>query len=959
VSDLGLERNDVTATVGHTVLAAAPCNPTLPAGDLVDAFDFARFAPLRVTRDGVTGSAVLPNDHVVPDAVGFVKGRIPPDRREALWRGGVPLVETWDPVNPRVDPTDLVKVTVGKVADFIADPKVTIDGQARDVTLSPNNVHELLATGAATVVLNNGLSVHIEAQPDVETLGLPHTPVGISSVEAFLSDPKLDIDGHTVGVSLSPTNVQELQTVGTTRVELDVGGGVLTPDSGGTAAYVTVTAGGPVASQRSALTAGGKVHDVQHPGGSTHKILKQMDDGPGEAKLPTFEFALYLPFRQEWRLLGHARGELLNSIPLTPQEETTVEVFTWDRRTATTMVTTTAEREATIEGTLSQKETVEVLAELTRTNDWRQEGHGGVTLPPVKGVSVSGGFSQQTSENVHQVNRRTLNAIDEAAFRASSRIKATRQTQVTELHELGREFRVTRRLKNANMCRTVTYDFFQIQATYEVTTKPLPELMQLAVLAPNPFPARITQEFLLAHEGTLAGALLDKELKGGFAAARKLAASAAYCSYRCAKRCACDEAAPASAGAGAGAATGTQATEVKDPVEVAKGRVLAADTAVRDAVAKIAAATHRVASVYDTNGTDEEKKAAIREYHWWLFRKFGLEWFNPGFWGACEQYAADEVSPERLERLLGEVAGSWFETLVRGAFLQTLAAVAGPIMAAELIYHLGWKTAWYAQFTDFEDAGLGAALSQAQNEVRLWRNAVAAEISGATTGAGPTPTGSSDGKGPAVPPVITGIGGSAAAPSAFPPEELAEAEVAVTALLAHITENRSHYDSAIWRAMDPTDRQALVGVFGSLGQFVDADVLGFVGGKVALAFDPSSVDGLAAQLEAMAKQVADKTKPFTRTLTIPTRGVDVRSRLGECDTCEPFLADHRELDLEQTRVRLDIERERLAQARTQTERHQARLKQQPPLLDDPGGDPTGALNVVVASKPDDQPPPGP
>ena len=126
---------------------------------------------------------VLPNDHVVPDAVGFVKGRIPPDRREALWRGGVPLVETWDPINPRVNPTDLVKVTVGKVGDFIVDPKVTIDGQTHDVTLSPTSVHELLVRGAATVVLNDGMSIHVQAQPEVETLGLPHTPVGISSVE--------------------------------------------------------------------------------------------------------------------------------------------------------------------------------------------------------------------------------------------------------------------------------------------------------------------------------------------------------------------------------------------------------------------------------------------------------------------------------------------------------------------------------------------------------------------------------------------------------------------------------------------------------------------------------------------------------------------------------------------------------------------------------------------------------
>jgi hypothetical protein len=41
---------------------------------------------------------------------------------------------------------------------------------------------------------------------------------------------------------------------------------------------------------------------------------------------------LELTHRQEWQIQGHARGELLHSLPLAPGEETTVEVLTWDRQ---------------------------------------------------------------------------------------------------------------------------------------------------------------------------------------------------------------------------------------------------------------------------------------------------------------------------------------------------------------------------------------------------------------------------------------------------------------------------------------------------------------------------------------------------------------------------------------------------------------------------------------------------
>src|SRR5690606_23283067 len=64
---------------------------------------------------------------------------------------------------------------------------------------------------------------------------------------------------------------------------------------------------------------------------SSYRGFTPGGDYAGKAKLPSYEIGLYTSFEQEWELKGYSRGALLNSITLSPREEVTVEVFTFDR----------------------------------------------------------------------------------------------------------------------------------------------------------------------------------------------------------------------------------------------------------------------------------------------------------------------------------------------------------------------------------------------------------------------------------------------------------------------------------------------------------------------------------------------------------------------------------------------------------------------------------------------------
>ena len=70
--------------------------------------------------------------------------------------------------------------------------------------------------------------------------------------------------------------------------------------------------------------------------------------------------------------------------------------------------------------------------------------------------------------------------------KAATRVKNSRQTKVSETTESGREERVTRKLKNPNMCRVLNLDYFEVLSNYTVTTRLAAEEARLCLLVANP-----------------------------------------------------------------------------------------------------------------------------------------------------------------------------------------------------------------------------------------------------------------------------------------------------------------------------------------------------------------------------------------------------------------------------------------------------------------------------------------
>jgi hypothetical protein len=176
----------------------------------------------------------------------------------------------------------------------------------------------------------------------------------IHDVAQFLAKPVLQAaNGSAVRLELKLEHVSDLLNNRSTQVSLSGQSLTLLPESapstssdvrGATAA---IKAGGtngsslPTRSMGLNMTSASPVADFRAVSvAPVNPQLKGVATNiPGWSSLPQQQLAsapqlgFYVPYLQTWTLLGYSRGALLNTIALSPQEETTIELFTWDRRT--------------------------------------------------------------------------------------------------------------------------------------------------------------------------------------------------------------------------------------------------------------------------------------------------------------------------------------------------------------------------------------------------------------------------------------------------------------------------------------------------------------------------------------------------------------------------------------------------------------------------------------------------
>ena len=160
------------------------------------------------------------------------------------------------------------------------------------------------------------------------------------------------------------------------------------------------------------------------------------------------------------------------------------------------------------------------------------QGGGGVKATYNYGdmltVEADGHISASDKDGLSRLGKRTQDRLQESVVKATTRVKASRTTKITETQESGREERVTRRLKNVNKCHALTINYFDVHASYDVTTSFLPDETRLCVLIDNPIAYTFVDDndrlVVRTHETVLRAALIDQALVDGFGAIRQIEA---------------------------------------------------------------------------------------------------------------------------------------------------------------------------------------------------------------------------------------------------------------------------------------------------------------------------------------------------------------------------------------------------------------------------------------------------
>jgi hypothetical protein len=924
------------------------CQAELPAASVVDVQDFVVVRRLRFEPQagGGTTDYVLANDYVSPHVVGYeldrrlhellTKGARPEDGLvvEEV-RGGCPLDVEQTELNSQVRPREVVELAVGDVGAFLAGGEF----EGTRLTLTLENTADLAAGRPTVVDLDDKvLLVSPEAgldPGDAQPLVLTGNLVGL------VADPFVSLGGRRERLALDGRAIADLASTGNTVVGLsrDTGRRVTVQVVAGDQAGVA-SMDGSVGVQRSAITADGTYAATGHEGpsrmGATRAGEKLRASGLHEVTpLPEYPIMLCATYRQGWALRGYARGRMVSSLSVAPQEEVTVEVTTVDKRATTYEKATTDERTTTYESSVAAKTSRDVVGELTRNKNWKFTAGGNVSVP-IKAVTLGGSVGSELTKQTQTVDKNNVQTIDEETFKASQTLRSRIDTKITEIHEWSTETRSTRKLRNPNLSRVATYDFFEVLAGYEVATEVLPDSVQLGVAVDLPFSVNLDRSFLLRHEGVLVDTLLDTRQEDGFAAARWLTAHELWCaeSCRCARRAVPPPTNAALAAEGTQAPAQPAATAVEHTPEMD-----AACTAIRDAVVALRDASYTtLADLVGTWGKpDSEWRAAELVWHRYLYRRYGLEAFNSLFWAACLSFA-DVQNPTRwdLEKLLRSADTGFIETVIRGLAIQLQAIDLAARLAVDLV-QVTWKLPIMLGKANFDDALLGVAIGRGRRALEAVEDAD--ETSPGTAAESTSPTGPTSHDGAGGSPTTTGpkpVPQVTAAADPYPESECAAQMVAEQALIEHLRFNQDHYLGALWDSLSHLDQQRMLQArYETLVDWTDPTPLAVLDGKLVLPLRPGLVADADNALTRARADLAAGHDRRTRSVVIPTGATHVEGRLGRCDVLEPALVSEREQDLAERTARALLAHHAAAQEEAEADRFRARLDQSPPLLGNP------------------------
>lgn len=595
--------------------------------------------------------------------------------------------------------------------------------------------------------------------------------------------------------------------------------------------------------------------------------------------------AFYLPYRQEWALDGYSRGRMVNSMTLGPEEEQTVEIFTWDRATRSLDSSTSFEMEQTNESSGTRRDTTDIAKEVGRQSGFELTSDAKVGFKvEVVNADLSAGTSAKTALNDSEKDARQ--SIVEATSRAATQVRSSRTLKVVETREWGQETRVTRKVRNHNTCHTLTTAFFEVLANYTVSTKLQTGAIRLVVLLRSDELSNL-KEFdrrsVRSHERTLSLALLDSTLLPGFAAARYLESRDRACAILC-RGCEC------------GPDMGVEARDQEwEALVTALQNLGAVVTALRSYTVmfplSVALARAEIPPGSGPGTADIRRHMFMRSLAAHAPRLLtdlgGLMLATTAITPAAADSAMTiigAVAPEDLAALGGDAKVSSDEWWLIFAAILAVTPAPDPVTQFVMVsIATGALVGAIGGLAAFNDGGFVAAVNDVRAKYEAWQTYLADKR-----------------KDDAKLAELARIASEERAMrvlDAFPLRETADAEERLEALLDHLNDPRNldHYRFAVWNERaGGTDPQllalALAGItagapVGVVGDELAVPVHLAAGSSLTTFFDESIEDLLTASPSTEAEHI------------LPTAALYAEAIPGECCACEQTIVRNEELDL--------------------------------------------------------------
>lgn len=663
--------------------------------------------------------------------------------------------------------------------------------------------------------------------------------------------------------------------------------------------------------------------------------------------------AVLLPWQQTWTLKGFSRGNLLSTLALAPGEDTTITVAGWERRAKALNQSAETDVEQIFDFTSTTRDTEDVFRELTSSNDFNTQAHGSLDAsysPGVASIRVQAGGAVENTSSLANACRTSTQHVRESTSRASTRVRARRITTITESVESETRSQVTRHIVNPNSTHTLTLNFHEVLAHYDVDVRFRKAGVRIVVLIPNPLEIKTFDELTVrVNEASLRANLIDPALADGFEACRLLKAyEGAENELRRLSILAKGEkdldrerTTPPAINAQ------TAPTKPANP-QLAPLTAILTDLKRRAALgtgADIGAALTAIA------GRSPVAAAKVTAGQRWLWRRLVASKFGTGLLSELDRLARAAVTPDTARSLLSALPPLGSVPALDG--LSSLGdkdkedagifpRVTG--MPGYIFWDWGF---WYGELKrhnlyDPLDDGIPGALKQLKTTFDAWE---AKESEGAGLQA-------------AAAVVAQATQEQAAVTLAdrlemkFGVEMIGAAMERSEALRTHLNQHREYYRFVLFQSLPPSEQlQRLMEAAPQLrvGMF-EPHVVACDGPNLAVPLSPLAettlmkvVTNLAAELEKAATEAkAAGDEIATDSIILPTPGVSVQSWLGECSAAEPHLAG-----MQAAELRAAVAEARLAEL--EADRRRARIDAKD--LTDPDPDSPARLHVDLARTP--------